>query len=65
MRTQCKEELLILGLRELAKHYGWLLHNNVGASFDLFRNLLLGDQLKPWELHPLVSTTSSMNLNWL
>ena len=33
----------------------WLLHNLVEASFDLFRYLLLGDQLKPWELHPLVS----------
>ena len=32
----------------------WLLHNLVEASFDLFRYLLLGDQLKPWELHPLV-----------
>ena len=29
----------------------WLLHNLVEASFDLFRYLLLGDQLKPWELH--------------
>ena len=29
----------------------WLLHNLVEASFDLFRALLLGDQLKPWELH--------------
>ena len=27
----------------------WLLHNLVEASFDLFRYLLLGDQLKPWE----------------
>ena len=25
----------------------WLLHNLVEASFDLFRYLLLGDQLKP------------------
>ena len=33
----------------------WLLHNLVEASFDLFRYLLLGDQLRPWELHPLVS----------
>ena len=33
----------------------WLLHNLVEASFDLFRYLLPGDQLKPWELHPLVS----------
>ena len=33
----------------------WLLHILVETSFDLFRNLLLGDQLKPWELHPLVS----------
>ena len=33
----------------------WLSHNLVEASFDLFRYLLLGDQLKPWELHPLVS----------
>ena len=36
----------------------WLLHNLVEASFDLFRYLLLaipiGDQLKPWELHPYV-----------
>ena len=35
----------------------WLLHNLVEASFDLFRFLLPGDQLKPWELHPLVSYT--------
>ena len=27
-----------------------MLHNLVEASFDLFRYLLLGDQLKPWEL---------------
>ena len=33
----------------------WLLHNLVEASFDLFRYRLLGDQLRPWELHPLVS----------
>ena len=33
-----------------------MLHNLVEANFDLFRYLLLGDQLKPWELHPLVST---------
>ena len=33
----------------------WLLHNLVEANFDLFRYLLLGDQLTPWELHPLVS----------
>ena len=32
----------------------WLSHNLVEASFDLFRYLFLGDQLKPWELHPLV-----------
>ena len=25
----------------------WLLHNLVEASFDLFRYLLLGDQLNP------------------
>ena len=31
----------------------WLLHNLVEASFDLFRYLLLGDQLETWELHPL------------
>ena len=43
----------------------WLLHNLVEASFDLFRYLLLGDQLKPWELHPLVSYTSSVTLNLL
>ena len=30
----------------------WLLHNLVEANIDLFRYLLLGDQLKPWELHP-------------
>ena len=36
----------------------WLLHNLVEASFDLFRYLLVGDQLKPWEPHPLVSYTS-------
>ena len=35
--------------------HGWLLHNVVEASFDLFRYLLLGDQLEPWDLHPLVS----------
>ena len=40
-------------------------HNLVEASFDLFRYLLLGDQLIPWELHPLVSSTSSMNLKLL
>jgi len=45
--------------------YIWLLHNLVEASFDLFRYLLLGDQLKPWELHPLVSYTSCMILNLL
>ena len=39
----------------------WLLHNLVGASFDLFRHLLRGDQLKPWELQPLVSYTSCIN----
>ena len=33
----------------------WLLHNLVEASFDLFRDLLLVDQLEPWKLHPLVS----------
>ena len=43
----------------------WLLRNLVEASFDLFRYLLLSDQLKPWELHPLVSYTSCMNLNFL
>ena len=43
----------------------WLLHNLVEASFDLFRHLLLGDQLKPWEPHPLVSFTSCTNLNLL
>ena len=43
----------------------WLLHNLVEASFDLFRYLLLGDQLKPWELHPLVSYTICMNLNFM
>ena len=26
----------------------WLLHNLVEASFDLFRYLLLCDQLRPW-----------------
>ena len=44
---------------------GCLLHNLVEASFDLFRYLLLGDQLEPWELHPLVPYTSSMNLKLL
>ena len=34
--------------------HGWLLHNLVEANFDLFRYLLLGNQLKPWGLHPLV-----------
>ena len=43
----------------------WLLHNLVEASFDLFRYLLLGDQLKPPELHSLVSYTSCMNKNLL
>ena len=28
-----------------------MLHNLVKGSFDLFRYLILGDQLKPWELH--------------
>jgi len=32
----------------------WLLHNLVEASFDLFRYLLPGDQLKPWELQDLI-----------
>ena len=36
----------------------WSLHNLFEASFDLFRYLLLGDQLKHWELHPLVSYTN-------
>ena len=40
-------------------------HNLVEASFDLYRYLLLGDQLKSWELHPLVSYTSCMILNLL
>ena len=40
----------------------WLLRNLDEASFDLFRHLLLGDQLKPWELHPLVSYTSCINV---
>jgi len=31
------------------------LHYLVEVSFDLFRYLSLGDQLKPWKLHPLVS----------
>ena len=35
----------------------WLLPNLVEASFDLFRYQLLNDQLKLWELHPLVSYT--------
>ena len=39
-----------------------LLHNLVEASSDQFRYLSLGDQLKPWELHPLVSDTSKVNL---
>ena len=43
----------------------WLLHNLVEASTDLFRYLLLGDQLKLWELHPLVSYTICMILNVL
>ena len=33
----------------------WLLHDLVEASFVLFKYILLGDQLKPWELHILVS----------
>ena len=28
----------------------WLLHNLVEAGFDLFRYLLVGDQLEPWEV---------------
>ena len=36
----------------------WSLHNLVEASFDLFRNLSLGDQIILWKLHPLVSYTS-------
>ena len=39
----------------------WLLHNLVEASFDLFTYLLLGDQLTPWELHPLVSYVNDVN----
>ena len=39
----------------------WLLHTLVEASFDLFRYPLLGDQLIPGELHPLVSYTSKVN----
>ena len=42
-----------------------LLHDLVEASFDLSRYLLLGDQLIPWELHPLVSYTSKVNLTLL
>ena len=33
----------------------WLLQYLVEASFDLFRYLLLGDQLKPWELACIVT----------
>ena len=40
----------------------WLLQDLVEASFDLFRYILLSDQLIPWELHPLVSFTSKMNI---
>ena len=76
MRTQCKRGITHLSsartCRALLKlcrprlfKIIWLLHNLVEASFDLFRYLLLGDQLKPWELHPLVSYTSSMNLSLL
>jgi len=40
----------------------WLLHNRVEASIDLFRYLLIGDQLIPWKPHPLVPYTSKVNL---
>ena len=40
----------------------WLSHNLVEASFDLFGYLSLGGQLEPWELHPLVSYTSSIDV---
>jgi len=39
----------------------WLLHNLVEASFDLCKYRLLGDQLKPWELHPLVSNSMMLS----
>ena len=35
-----------------------LLHNLVEASFDLFRYLLLGNQLKPWELGMLCNANA-------
>ena len=38
---------------DVAPRVVWLSQNLVEASFDLFRYLLLGDQLKPWELHPM------------
>ena len=43
----------------------WLLHNLVEASTELFRYLLLGGSLKPWELHLRVSSTSKVNLKLL
>ena len=51
MRSQCVTSELCPAARLIII---WLLHNLVEASFDLFRYLLLGDQLNPWELHPLV-----------
>ena len=43
----------------------WLLLNLGEASFELFRYLLLGNQLKPCKLYLLVSYTSRINLNLL
>ena len=48
-------------LHGITVRYGWLLHTLVEASFDLFRYLLLGNQLITWELHPLVSYTGNSN----
>ena len=66
---QCASGLLLHGLLCIdslsVRYMTWLFHNLVEASFDLFRYLLLGDQLKPWKLHPLVSYTSSINLNFV
>ena len=53
--------ILIILLIKIIMIIIWLLHNLVKVSFDLFRYLLLGDQLKPWELHPLVSLTGIIN----
>ena len=39
-----------------------MLRNLVEASFDLFRYLLPGDQLKPWELKCMHKLCTSLNV---